>query len=73
MEWQPIETVPLQEDVLLYDNEGNVRAGIVFSRYSATKPRAFKSDLDFGDFSASSYWPDDLTATHWMPLPEPPQ
>lgn len=69
-EWQPIETVQEDEEVLLLDSDGNIRIGVCIFGFDGNK--LFRSDLDFGDFYATAYFPDCLTATHWQPLPVPP-
>ena len=77
MEWQPIETAPLEmkEQVLILDSEGNVRLGRWYDRsYMGGKCHVrCISDFDFGDFLSTCFWPNDLQPTHWMPLPEPPK
>jgi hypothetical protein len=67
MDWQPIETAPQRTLVLLFDNEGNIRMGVM-----ATSTQAV-SELDFGDVSSTVYWPKDLRPTHWMYLPNNPR
>lgn len=67
-EWQPIETAPKGDEVLMVWPDGHIRIG---QRY-ADMPNGFRSDLDFGDFHASMYAQHDYLPTHWMPLPAPP-
>lgn len=59
MDWQPIETAPPTRLLLL----GNTRhdVGIVFTGWKAMNGRIY---ADSGD---------SVKATHWMPLPEPPE
>ena len=73
MKWIPIEEAPLEQkdQVLVLDNEGNVRMARWYDRqYNPDARRGFVSDFDFGDFSSNCFWPSDLTVTHWMPLPQ---
>ena len=74
--WQPIETAPKESKVhvLVLDNDGNVRMARWYDRSYLTEgpKRRFVSDFDFGDFSSTCFWPLDMFATHWMPLPPPP-
>jgi hypothetical protein len=67
-EWQPIATLQKGEDVLLAWEDGCIRIG---QRYADIE-NGFKTELDYGDFSASAYTPRDYAPTHWMPLPAPP-
>ncbi|MCG8345377.1 MAG: DUF551 domain-containing protein [Chlorobiales bacterium] len=64
-EWQPIETAPHNEIVVLYcpDRDGiSNRERIEIDFASRGTRNAFSSDI-----SCHSW------ATHWMPLPEPPK
>jgi len=76
MEWQPIETAPIDEDILVKcDNFGDINAGIHFA--------VVRWNDEYGVFAdANIDWNDDVDldvygayqyATHWMPLPPPPK
>jgi hypothetical protein len=68
MEWQPIETAPIRQNVLMSWSDGRLPIG---SRYSQSSG-AIKCELEISNFYASLYESDNLRATHWMPLPDPP-
>lgn len=59
MDWQPIETAPKDEDILLAHPDGSMMIG--------RRNRAGTA-WDDGDFRDHENWP-----THWMPLPAPPE
>ena len=65
--WQPIETMPTKQHVLMCWSDGMVRIGARYSPYG----ESFKVEIDMGDASATVYCPRDYLPTHWMPLPEP--
>ena len=75
MEWQPIETAPKDDLVLLYDN-GAMRVGF-WENGQWTQPAIPALRDEYGDYIPPTkgrlvlcdclYQP-----THWMPLPEPP-
>jgi hypothetical protein len=70
MTWQPIDTAPNDENVLVFvppdDDEGSGIMGVArFHRYARGDGGWWQWD--------SEYWPVDISPTHWMPLPEPPQ
>jgi hypothetical protein len=66
--WQPIETAPRDGTLILVGRFvkkcPHGRAG----RVEVDRWRDGKPYLGFGRFNPH-YWP----ATHWMPLPEPPE
>ncbi len=71
-DWQPISTAPRDGTFVLV---WGVRMG------SDMQPRLFRSSFG-GDFEGDTrpYWREvcpgfvgQIDATHWMPLPEPPQ
>lgn len=68
MEWQPINSAPLETRVILWceDNRFRVNASpIVFGRVvdlSGGECRAYGDGMN-----------GDWTFTHWMPLPSPPK
>jgi hypothetical protein len=57
MEWQPIETAPNMEHVMLYFPKGEHVIALM---------------LKEGDFDTVGYVGDDKP-THWMPLPTAPK
>ena len=59
MIWQPLETAPLDEVVLLWC--GTVVFGTVFQYHDGTRE------------GASSMARGNIKFTHWMPLPPPPE
>jgi hypothetical protein len=67
MRWQPIETAPVEERIILWceDNRGRANASaVVFGRV-----------VDLWDGNRKAYgegMTGDWLFTHWMPLPEPP-
>lgn len=77
--WQPIETAPKgNESVLLY--------GVVAGEISGMSTRPSGPHIGFwmgggSDFDGDDWWALDggdyyetwCRATHWMPLPEPPE
>jgi hypothetical protein len=67
-EWQPIETAPLHQQVLMSWSDGRLRIG---SRYSQSSG-AIKCELESLNFYASLYESDDLRPIQWTPLPKPP-
>ena len=72
MEWQPIETAPIDGSIFLgwwpdsigwIDNDANacaVSTWFIFDKFE----NPFESPRKFGE---------DGAPTHWMPLPDPPQ
>jgi len=73
--WQPIETAPKDQKVLVITCSGVMFIAEVFL-YGKAKGR---TGYDFGNVSASIWFPyckgreEYDTPTHWMPLPEPPK
>lgn len=65
VQWQPIETVPRDMEVLLYENGAMYKGQYWY--YCEDEKRMF-FDCDCGQYIASSPKP-----THWMPLPQPPE
>lgn len=63
MKWQPIETAPKTDSVLLWNGvrvfEGSINSGVWWSEF------------DMGDYEQGM--PEAPQPTHWMPLPEPPR
>jgi hypothetical protein len=80
MNWQPIETVPWEEYVIIswINENGNrcvgqsilelesIYTGNDFIDGLAGSPRVFWREIINGDIL-------DVKPTHWMPLPEPPK
>lgn len=76
MSWQPIKTIPENQEVLLYDpswvcedfNPKGIRIGF----YGQGDGLYYTAEwVDHQDFYASVEI--ELPPTHWMPLPEPPK
>ena len=73
-EWQPIETAPASESVLIFipnllaEHYGPaIYRGLCVNSYRGD--RVWKvSGLHSGRACGADYWP-----THWMPLPDPPE
>jgi hypothetical protein len=64
--WQPIETAPMNIEVLISDGEYVYAATC---RYQGGEP-----DEDWAvPMASSGYRPVIRKPTYWMPLPEPPQ
>lgn len=64
--WQPIETAPQWERIILFDEEwadtmGAIQIGLMDDRACLTE--GFEGSEGFKGFQP----------THWMPLPEPPK
>jgi hypothetical protein len=69
--WQPIETAPLNESVLVYiPNTEHYGDGIW--RAIHVDMRAVKRWQTTG-WACGRDLPSDVQPTHWMPLPEPPE
>ena len=73
-EWQPIETAPKDERILLYRPSSYPWASVVFGKFDsdryAKKPRPYWShDLER---IAGVKDARDAPPTHWQPLPAPP-
>lgn len=75
-EWQDIDTAPIDQDILVVcDNFGEKGRGIHFA--------VVRWDSEYGVFADANIDHDDdydldvngayQYATHWMPLPEPPE
>lgn len=59
-EWQPIETCPSYENVLLVGRDARGAIGMAIGTYDA-RVKIFRWP-----------WMQDMQPTHWMPLPHPP-
>jgi hypothetical protein len=73
MDWQPIETVPEGEHVLLYwaygeRGNGGMEAATVYWEDGRSKLGYWTH----GGPNSGIDWGSDELPTHWMPLPEPP-
>ena len=74
MEWQPIETAPKDEVILLYRPDAIKWAKVAPGKWEPqehyTRPSPYwEICLHIGGAYESRKWPP----THWMPLPEPPK
>lgn len=63
--WQPIETAPMWELVIVYDQEASKR------KSSHTVNTAVQVKPSVWDLTNGCYIVKN--PTHWMPLPEPPK
>jgi hypothetical protein len=68
--WQPIETAPKDQDVLLYCKARGVVRGRWEDCYFARKPRPYWTNDREALFGVSGTRNDQ--PTHWMPLPPAP-
>ena len=77
MNWQPIETAPKDGTwVMLYGKESWTEQDdkvqpIVVGFWNASS--RYKEDWGWAFCFWDSDWRSTFDATHWMPLPEPPQ
>ena len=64
--WQPIETAPKDEAVIVFLTDAAHGMTIEIAHRSSNDPD--------GDWYAATHDgpPIDVRPTHWMPLPEPP-
>lgn len=62
-EWQPIETAPMHESILVAYDSGRIRL-----------LEGYENDYEWRPY-AGSFPPAEHCErlTHWMPLPEPPE
>ena len=68
-QWQPIETVPMMTDVLLWDGTSQNVGHCDMTDYDGYYDEpVLASNIHGGWLDAEDYQP-----THWMPLPEPPK
>lgn len=73
-DWQPIETAPKDEMVLVWEEDGWVRCAelVLMSDFGGYEP-------DEWDDGGVRMWigdddrPLDFDPSHWMPLPPPPK
>lgn len=71
MEWQPIDTAPMFDPVLVWDYHGMVTAHQNPSpAIVPSMPPGWWLDLPYG--FEEGVKPLQLHPTHWMPLPVPP-
>jgi hypothetical protein len=65
-EWLPIETAPKDRDLILTD-------GVYVGQGGWITDMDQGADYE-GQLHCAGWWsvPGDLTPTHWMPLPAPP-
>ena len=67
-EWQPIETVPDMQTVILFAYSSDITSSVMTWKIA--------TGYAFGDefvWDGRSVGPHELKPTHWMPLPEPPK
>ena len=57
-EWQPIDTAPLNDQILIFDQH-------YWRQYAVTSK--------YADWWVDGENGDNLKPTHWMSLPEPPK
>lgn len=60
-QWQPIETAPKDGRIILAGNE------------NGTWPAIYRRESVGGDFYELGSDSTPINATHWMPLPQPPE
>lgn len=71
--WQPIETAPLDQMILLAGRSGPEREQYVVSgAWCATGNGDGPFWTDYSVKHWSMEWYSELEPTHWMPLPAPP-
>jgi hypothetical protein len=83
MDWQPIETAPSGEEVLLFEPPGDRYRSMGLDHKRSDHPGgiytgihdkrgwwsySFMGEKDERD----TYFGDSVKPTHWMPLPSPP-
>ena len=70
--WQPIETAPKDgRDVLLYDLRGRIHIGSFRTDVNDEDGASLWLANDYDDYSCGLA-STPISATHWLPLPEPP-
>ena len=78
MEWQPIETAPKDDSLLLlwasghYGSAGSVKLGSFREDDMCGDLGAMWLENDYDDFSCTMA-STPISATHWMPLPPAPK
>lgn len=76
-EWQPIETAPKDGTWILGVNNRGNQAVIIWTEKALSRGRGLFSGWihPFSDGYLSSFWNGGCgsIATHWMPLPVPPE
>lgn len=74
MEWQPIESAPIETEILVMSDQYN-HPIVAFCRWYADAA-AMDFDREYSlDWVAvpDQNWNTTIKVTHWMPLPEPPK
>jgi len=66
MEWQPIETVPINDPVLLFTHGGIIEG---FKDYDGK----FQQEVIYCTYDGCGGPAFECQPTHWMPLQPPPQ
>lgn len=75
-EWQPIETVPEGEHVLLWFPKGERGNGGIECATIFKGDTIHPSGMSFwthGGPNSGSDWDPEEAPTHWQPLPDPPK
>jgi hypothetical protein len=74
-EWQPIETAPQDQELLVLRRDGVMHV----AKISGISDKFGILSADFGNATCTFFFPigdnydsDGDVPTHWMPLPEPP-
>ncbi len=68
MDWQPIESAPCEERIMLWCEDNRSRPD--------ANPVVFGRVVDFSDGERRAYgdgYNGNWNFTHWMPLPAPPK
>ena len=80
MEWQPIETAPIDKKIIMgwwitYNPGWNDEAKLGYPDRLCWRSQVgiAKETKGFWVFKTVNYTPYGQTATHWIDLPEPPQ
>lgn len=72
MNWQPIETAPKDEVVLVMHRYLGVIQATCYSSMLENAEKAYR-DFPWSSPADEEEWIYTKDLTHWMPLPEPPQ
>ena len=78
MKWQPIETAPKGQGIILTDGKHIVAIGAWFDGdwcfWEGDTDVVFWSEEGDREMCAElNYWVKPFGPTHWMPLPPPPE
>ena len=72
MEWQPIKTAPSDIDLLIYCPNAIASYQILVAHYFGDGSRPDDVGVWYSQEEEVAH-PIDCEATHWMPLPTPPE